>query len=116
VLVIIRNLYVVSVGILPNEAQPPLIVYPDTVLASPFSAQRFKVIARRRRKIGQSYCGIQLPELSKCGPFDCPKTSYGAALMKALRIPVHERLDHKAILTRKGYNVKRYMLTSHMGL
>jgi hypothetical protein len=49
--VIVDNLHIVSIGAAPGEANPPLIVDADAVLAAAIAAKRFQAIARRAAQI-----------------------------------------------------------------
>lgn len=45
-LVIVSDFYVINMGLLPHEADAPLIVDTDTMLADPVAPKGFKPIAR----------------------------------------------------------------------
>jgi hypothetical protein len=51
--VIVRYLDTFGIAVVPDEANPPLIVDPDTVLTFAIALQRFKTIGRRYPEIIQ---------------------------------------------------------------
>jgi len=52
--VIVRYLDTLGVAVVPDEANPPLIVDPDTVLTFAIAFQRFKTVGGRYPQIIQS--------------------------------------------------------------
>ena len=44
---IVENLNVVSIAIFPDEAYPPLVIDPDTVLSTTVSLQSFEPVVQR---------------------------------------------------------------------
>jgi hypothetical protein len=62
--VVIHDLDVVCIATAPSEADPPLVVYPNAVLASATTAQRFQAVPGRYKKIIQLLRRIEHPELS----------------------------------------------------
>jgi hypothetical protein len=65
-LVVICDFNLVCSILLPNEADPVLIVDSDAVLAGPVSLQRLQPIAWRNAKIREIVRGLDLIQLSKC--------------------------------------------------
>jgi hypothetical protein len=49
----------------PNEANPPLIIYPDAVLSQPVASERFQTITRGHSQIVQVTRSIQKTKLSQ---------------------------------------------------
>jgi hypothetical protein len=92
------------------NANPPLIVYPDTVLTPPIPGQLFQPVPRRNSKIGQSIGGIEYEELFQCTAVDVPRElSRAFALEDPLGLWVVEAPNHSIIVTRRVNNVKRYV-------
>jgi hypothetical protein len=60
--VIIRDFNVVSVAALPREAQAPLFIGADAVLAGTVALQRFQPAGRRYPQIRNLLCLIQHPQ------------------------------------------------------
>jgi hypothetical protein len=104
---IVRNLYLVSVAVTPNETNAPLAVDTDTVLACTVAAQGLQMIAGRRRQIGQSVRRIELTEFSKRYPFNALEASYGFSLVEARRFARSKRPDHISSVYWEALNVNR---------
>jgi hypothetical protein len=66
--VVIDDLDLFGVAVSPNEADTPLIVDPDTVLAGTVSAQRFQAVARKQGQVFQTARGSQLIQFPACNP------------------------------------------------
>jgi hypothetical protein len=64
--VIIDDLDFEGVGTLPLEADPPLIVDPDAVLAGPVALQALQSVARWDAEIGETLGVVQHPQLPSC--------------------------------------------------
>ena len=62
---IIANLNVVRVTILPDEADPPLVVDPYAVLTFPTSFQLFEAITREDPQVGQGGSSVDLLDFSQ---------------------------------------------------
>ena len=62
---IINDLDVKGVAGAPYEADPPLFIDANAVLARPFSFEGLKPVARRCSKILKRVCGIEKNQLSK---------------------------------------------------
>ncbi len=67
---VIDDLHVAGVVVSPAEADPPLIVDPDAVLALPVACQCLQPVPRGYPEILQRYRGIQQVELSLRLPLD----------------------------------------------
>src|SRR5690606_17714597 len=61
--VIVDDLHIGRPRIAPAEADPVLVVDPDTVLPAPVALERLEPIARRHAKTGQRHGGVQLVQL-----------------------------------------------------
>jgi hypothetical protein len=70
--VVIDDLHVEGVGVPPHEADSPLIIDSNAVLALPLSLQRFEAIAGRRADIPQGPRGMEQQELPPRNPFESP--------------------------------------------
>jgi hypothetical protein len=57
--VVVHDLDVGGSCVGPDEADPPLLVDPDAVLASPFSAECFQPVAGRYAEVIECFGGIQ---------------------------------------------------------
>lgn len=67
---IVDDLYGLRALVGPREADTPLIIDPNAVLASPIFLQSFETIARRRPKIVERARGIEHVELACGDPVD----------------------------------------------
>jgi len=80
---------------MPAEADPPLIIDPDTVLTDPIALELLQAIARRRAEVLELFRRIQHHELSE---HQVQELSWKAAnplpLEEALGIATREALDH----------------------
>ena len=92
---VIDDLNVVCVAIPPSEADPPLIVDPDAVLALAISLERFKPITGRRPKIVKGACIVDLHELTVRSFRDFVRNALDeAASPSGLCRRVPKRFDH----------------------
>lgn len=67
---IIRNFYTLGSAILPEEADAPLIVDPNAVLAEPIPFQCLQTISRRYGQITQFSRSMNLSELPEGYPLN----------------------------------------------
>lgn len=80
--------------VVPDEADPPLIVDPDRMLPGPLALQRLQPVPRGHAKVGQHGGGGDHVELPVCDPIDRPEgrsldpTEQGGGPLAA------ERSDH----------------------
>jgi len=70
---VVHNLHVKGVTVAPYEADTPLIVDADTMLACPLTGQRFKTISRWRLQIGEFTGAINQFQFSCCKALDVPR-------------------------------------------
>lgn len=92
---VVNNFDIVRVIVLPSEADAPLIVDGDRVLAFPVGLERVQPIAWRYPEVGElgrHMYGLELPK----GPArhvrrDTPRSPGSKQL---LGLPIRERLDH----------------------
>jgi hypothetical protein len=93
--VVVHDLNVVCIATVPPEADPPLVVDPDAVLASAITAQSFKTVARGHPKIVKLGRSIQHPELSQSHLLRTrSESASGAPVEETLCVSVPEALDH----------------------
>lgn len=62
-------------GIYPNEADTPLVVDPDAVLANPVALQRFQAVARRRTQVSQFGGSVEHQQLAGSDVENCIPSS-----------------------------------------
>jgi len=89
--VVIDNLDVARAAVLPFEADTPLIVDPDAVLAPAITPERFKPVRRRDAQVVEYGGGIEHAQLASGGLLD--SSSQPARVLAApdlLRFPVGE--------------------------
>jgi hypothetical protein len=106
--VVVHDLDLLCIAILPNEADPILIIDPDAVQPSPISRERLQVIARERAQVVESLRRVQLQELSLSDAGNAPKPSRRIALEERFGFSVPEAPDHPSRVLRVSYYVKRY--------
>ena len=108
-LVVIRNLDIRRMAISPPEADPPLLVDPDAVLASTVTLESSKLVRARNRQILQITRSIQLLQLHQCPLLNISWETLGIlAFPDSFRLLVAKRFDHLLIVTRHVSAVKRY--------
>jgi hypothetical protein len=72
VLVVVNDLYIMGVAILPTEANAPLVIDADAVLAAPSTFEFLQSIARKYSQIGQCLSGVQRDHAARCTCYeDC---------------------------------------------
>jgi hypothetical protein len=92
---IVDDLEVICVAISPNEANPPLIVDPDAVLALPIRSKVLQPIARWCPEITEASGVLDLHELSVCHLDDVVRDPLDKApLPGGLSRSVPERFNH----------------------
>ena len=100
---IIDDFDIPNLSVAPYEADPPLIIDADAVLAVSRTAQRFKAVARRDSEIIQPLRRIERLELRPRAPLDlvgqAPDRMAGKQGRRAL---VDEALDHGGRSYRKS--------------
>jgi hypothetical protein len=62
---VINYFHAIGVVIMPDEANPKLIVNPDAVLSRPVPLERFQAITGRAPQILQIFRGVQDQEFSQ---------------------------------------------------
>jgi hypothetical protein len=92
---VVNNLDLIGIRILPAEADAPLIVHTNTVLASAISFELLEAIARRHPKVLERFRGVDGDELAEHAPQEVGgKAADALALEKGFGVPVGEALDH----------------------
>jgi hypothetical protein len=90
---VIHDLDIAWPALRPDEANAPLVVDPDAMLAS--------TIARRRGEVAQHLSVVQLSQLPLSNALEIRSDPSGEAAMKqGLGIPIGERVDHRGSYTR----------------
>src|SRR3569833_2333343 len=107
---VIGNFYIRCMSRSPFEADSPLLVDADAVLALPVATEGFQLVRYRNRKILQTFCSVELlqfhqrPLLDVGWQFSCV-----LALPEVFGIPVLERPYLGVLMvTPCVSNVKRY--------
>jgi hypothetical protein len=91
--VIIHNLDIARIAI-PAEADAPLIVDPNAMLARPVPAQRLKPVARRDPQIFKPHCRVEQYQLAARGTFDRSKPPDRLVIEELLGFAVAKASDH----------------------
>lgn len=92
---IVGNLDVPRFAIPPFEADPPLIVDADAVLAPTIAVQRLQTVARRHTQVVESLRGIDRQKLRTGAPLHLQRqTPHGVAYEDRCSALVRETLDH----------------------
>ena len=111
--VIIYDLDVIRIAAGPPEADAPLIVDPDTMLAGTVALQFLQPVAGRHSQILQRLSGINSHQLPQHGALERRGIASDALpVEESLRVPIGEALDHRGIITANVINVKRYYVAS----
>jgi hypothetical protein len=92
---VVHNLNVKCVPSLPNEAYPPLIINPYTMLPSAITFQSFELVAWGDPERFQNSSRVYLFQFACCEPLNIPWQLAGKATAKnLLSLRVLETLDH----------------------
>jgi hypothetical protein len=92
--VVVDYLDLLRLAVLPDEADPKLVVDPDAVLALPIAGQSLEAIAWERAEVVEALGGVQLRQLPLRNPSNGPKTPRRVPLEQALGVSVPEGPDH----------------------
>jgi hypothetical protein len=93
--VVIHDFDVVGVTTSPSEADPPLVVDPDAVLALPITPQQLQPVARWDPQVVQPVSSVQHPELPQGHSlYVNPEASGRVSREQPLGVPIAEALDH----------------------
>jgi hypothetical protein len=94
--VIVNDLDIVRGSILPSEADPPLIINPNTELARSISMKFLESIARRHSQVVNRLCGVDGDQLAQHHPPELRGIAAdGFAGEQPLGGPVAEAFDHE---------------------
>jgi hypothetical protein len=66
--VVVHDLDVLRASLSPSEADSPLIVDPDTVLAPAVTTPGFQAVARRHTKIVEAHSSVKDRQIPQAGP------------------------------------------------
>jgi len=87
----------------PDEANPPLVIDADAVLAGTLAFEGFQPVARRRKQIAQCPRPVQVFELAPGGVLNVRRQLAGAFAPKdALRFAARESGYHRNMLSYRG--------------
>jgi hypothetical protein len=98
--VVVHDLDIMSVAVFPSQANPPLIVDPDTVLAPSLARELLQAIRGRFAEIAQSIRSVQDQQLSQRDSLDPPELPGVSPLEDLFRLLTTKPLDHTLIITR----------------
>jgi hypothetical protein len=93
--VVVHHFDLLSVAVLPNEADPILVVDPDAVLTTSISTESLEVVAGERAQVVKPVRRVQLHQLALSDPGDAPEAPRRLALEQRLGISAPERPDHR---------------------
>lgn len=102
-----------GVSIFPPEANAPLVIHANAILAGTSSLQFLEPVPGWHSQVVQRIGRVQGHELSQHYPEQIRgKTPHWLAVEQALSIPIREALDHIGTITARVTNVKRYYVSS----
>ena len=106
---IVDDFNVQGVTVTPPEADPPLLIDPDAVLAFSIALQSLELIRARNRKIPQISSSIQLLQLHQRPLLNLARNTLGVlATPDPFGLSASKGLDHRFIVTLSVSTVKRY--------
>ena len=106
---IVDYLYFVSIAARPAETYTPLIVNPDTMLASPVAGQFFESISWWNSQVSQLFGSIQQEQLTQGYTVNLNgQVNRPSAEKKLFCFFAAKALYHTAIITPADIIVKRY--------
>ena len=79
---VVDDLYIRWANVGPNEAQSPLLIDPNAVLALTITSKSLKAVARRDAHKIQACSGIQLCQFASCNLFDVREVPYALSRIK----------------------------------
>jgi len=106
--VVVHDLHVVGAPAVPDEADSPLGVDANGVLAGAISAKLLQAIARRRAQVAKVLGVVQVQQLAPGSSLDVQRQlprDFAAA--ETLGLPVGKRLDHDLIVSPLDSAVKK---------
>src|SRR5690606_37452422 len=96
--VIINNLDIFRTSVRPAEADAPLVVDPDAVLAFPVTLQLFQPVARGRRQITQFSRRLQQGQFALRNLADRSPAACLASFIQVPGIGAAKALDHGSMI------------------
>jgi hypothetical protein len=105
---VIDDLDLVSVSLTPCEANAPLIVDADAVLAFAVTFQSLQSVARQRRKGAQIGRGVEHIQFSQRLPLDGPEALYRLPVEEALGVWASKGPHHLSSVYCFAVNVNQY--------
>jgi hypothetical protein len=92
---VVRHLDIERATVTPCEADPPMIVDPDTVLPSAATFELLKPISWRNGQVGKYRCAVDDQKLPRCRPdHGGRETARPKAVKYGLSLRVRKGLDH----------------------
>ena len=79
----------------PHEANTPLVIDANAVLALAIAFQRLELITWRNAQTGEFGCCMQLQQLAPGHTFDVPETSHGLSVEQRLGVVTRKRANHE---------------------
>lgn len=105
---VIDDFHINGVAVTPFEANPPLLIDTDAVLAFSITFQNLELIRDGNREVLQVFRGIQLLKLHQCPLLHVARQPPGVFTTPySLGFLTAKGLDHGLIVTRHVTNVKR---------
>ena len=96
---VIDDLHLIGVAAPPNEADPPLVIDPDAVLAGASGFERFEPVAGRLSQIIEIGCLVDLDQTPQRHPLHLgAEASNESSFENRLGLLVAEAQDHRVIL------------------
>jgi hypothetical protein len=106
---VINNFDIISMTVLPVEADPPLVVDPDAPLAFSLADKLFQPVSWRYAKKFQRCRAVDLCQFTKGhSMYVLRQSGCKYALEYLFRILAAKSLDHGDLLSWRGSIVKRY--------
>lgn len=102
---IINNFHVVSVAILPNKTDAPLLIDANRMLPFAIPVQRFQLISGRGCQNRERRCGMKLQQLPESNSFKGAEAFRAVVVEKLLGVLGAEALDHLFNVTREALYV-----------
>jgi hypothetical protein len=88
--VVINNFNIVSIAVNPFEADTPLVIDPDAVLAFTASAQSFKPVAWRHKQVLKRFGSMEIIKLTPCRSFKGFETPYKPIIKECFSVLILE--------------------------
>jgi hypothetical protein len=95
--VIIYDFNVVGLAVAPDEANPPLIIDPDAMLAGPITFERLEPVAGRNAQILQPPGCMKVEEPAPGHALDRAEPPHGLILEEGLGVTAAKRSDQEPV-------------------